>query len=95
MDCLNCGRESKKNELVVAVYSTREDGKLPVSSQFSAGFVHLKCPPDIGKLMRQAMERDYEKRIMKDNSPDATYLHPDSSKAAMDYVQEHYESKAE
>lgn len=42
--CLKCGQESKKDELVVAVYQTRNDGAVPKSSQFSAGFVHVECP---------------------------------------------------
>ena len=47
MKCLKCVRESKKGELVVAVYQTRSDGRVPTSSQFSAGFVHLGCPPGV------------------------------------------------
>jgi len=54
MKCLKCVRESKKGELVVAVYQTRSDGRVPTSSQFSAGFVHLGCPPGV---------------IVKDNRP--------------------------
>ncbi len=44
MKCLKCDQESKKDELVVAVYQTRGDGRVPTSSQFSAGFVHVECP---------------------------------------------------
>ena len=47
MKCLKCGRESKKGELVYAVYETRNDGRVPTSSQFSAGFVHMECPAGV------------------------------------------------
>ncbi len=57
MECLKCGQESKKNELVIAVYQTRGDGRLPTSNQFSAGFVHVECPILIGQKMRAALKR--------------------------------------
>ena len=107
MECYLCTRELKVDDVTQEVYVTH---KVPDRlRQFvgwymymEASLIHFDCGDPtleqrkIGRLARQAAERDYEKRIKKDNSPDAIYIRPGGgSKTAMDYVQEHYESKAE
>ncbi len=73
MKCLKCGRGSKKGELVYAVYETRNDGRVPTSSQFSAGFIHVECPFGV---------------VVHDFGSDSHHP-VEGGEAAMRYVQEH------
>lgn len=44
--CLKCNQQSKKGELVINVYETSGDGRLPTSNQWSSGFIHVECLED-------------------------------------------------
>ena len=83
-------------ERVTFILLTTEPHKLPATIRSRCQSYEFQ---EVGVMSLYEFYLDIvkkEKRILKDNSPDATSMSiAGGSKAAMDYVQEHYESKEE
>lgn len=89
ISCYTCAYTFETGDACQEAYVVREVPNglrriYPHETYLELVFVHLKCP-SLGELARRAAERDYEKRVAPDSSPDATNVR-DGSAEAMRFV---------